>query len=128
VFALFLSASHPICLHQGRFNVIGDDIVMFGTARCLHDAVMDEVNMRITRIVEHVCLAHGLTGETVFEQKVPSVINEPNWVKRFLPTFERVVTSSKVFRSLAMMMPLSFRMSVVESMCCWVDRTLIGKE
>lgn len=64
---------------------------MLGTVRCIHQHVMSDVNERINRIVEHVSAAHGLTGKVEYDQEVPAVVNDPKWLERFLPTFERVV-------------------------------------
>ncbi len=75
----------------GRFNVIGDKVTLWGTVRCVHERVMDDVNMRIQRIAEHVAQAHGLKAQVSFDQKVPALYNEPAWLDRFLPTIERVV-------------------------------------
>ena len=75
---------------SGRFNVIGDNITLWGTVRCLHQNVMEDVNERIVRISEHVAQAHGLTADVTFDQVVPAVFNEPDWLHRFLPTMERI--------------------------------------
>ena len=75
---------------SGRFNVIGDNITLWGTVRCIHQQVMGDVNERIVRICEHVAQAHGLTAEVSFDQAVPAVFNEPDWLERFLPTMERI--------------------------------------
>ena len=74
----------------GRFNVIGDNITLWGTVRCIHQQVMEDVNERIVRISEHVAQAHGLTAKVSFDQTVPAVYNEPEWLERFLPTMERI--------------------------------------
>lgn len=75
---------------HGRFNVIGDDITLWGTVRCVHQHMMEDVNMRITRIATHVAEAHGLTADVSFDQQVPPIYNEPEWLERFMPTMERL--------------------------------------
>jgi amidohydrolase len=75
---------------HGRFNVIGDDITLWGTVRCIHQSMMQDVNMRITRIATHVAQAHGLEAEVSFDQEVPPIYNEPEWLERFMPTLERL--------------------------------------
>jgi amidohydrolase len=75
---------------SGRFNVIGDNITLWGTVRCVHQHVMKDVNERIVRISEHVAQAHGLTAEVEFDQAVPALYNEPQWMDRFMPTMERI--------------------------------------
>ncbi|GAG90259.1 unnamed protein product, partial [marine sediment metagenome] len=75
---------------HGRFNVIGDDITLWGTVRCIHQNMMEDVDMRITRIATHVAQAHGLTADVSFDQEVPAIYNEPAWLDRFMPTMERL--------------------------------------
>jgi amidohydrolase len=75
---------------KGRFNVIGDNITLWGTVRCIHQQMMEDVNMRIQRIVTNVAAAHGLTAEASFDQQVPAIFNDPQWVDRFMPTMERI--------------------------------------
>jgi len=75
---------------KGRFNVIGDNITLWGTVRCVHQQMMEDVNMRIQRIVKNVAAAHGLTAEASFDQQVPAIFNEPEWLERFKPTMERI--------------------------------------
>ena len=53
---------------KGRFNVIGDNITLWGTVRCIHQQLMEDVNMRIQRIVTNVAAAHGLTAADVADQ------------------------------------------------------------
>ena len=52
--------------------------------------MMKDVNERIVRISQHVAQAHGLTAEVSFDQAVPAVYNEPDWLERFLPAMERL--------------------------------------
>jgi amidohydrolase len=75
---------------HGRFNVIGDDITLWGTVRCVHQNMMEDVNMRITRIATHVAEAHGLSASVSYDQQVPPIYNEPDWLERFMPTMERL--------------------------------------
>ena len=75
---------------KGRFNVIGDNIILWGTVRCIHQQMMEDVNMRIQRIVTNVAAAHGLTAEASFDQQVPAIFNDPQWLDRFMPTMERI--------------------------------------
>lgn len=74
----------------GRFNVIGDNIVLWGTVRCINQNIMSDVNERLVRISENVAQAHGLEAEVTFDQKVPAVFNPDDWLKRFLPSMERI--------------------------------------
>jgi len=75
---------------KGRFNIIGDNITLWGTVRCVHQQMMEDVNMRLQRIVTNIAAAHGLTAEASFDQQVPATYNEPKWLDRFMPTMERI--------------------------------------
>ncbi|MFA9614680.1 MAG: amidohydrolase [Deltaproteobacteria bacterium] len=81
---------------KGRFNIIGDNITLWGTARCVHQQMMEDVNMRIQRIVTNIAAAHGLTAEASFDQQVPATFNEPQWLDRFMPTMERIFGHDKM--------------------------------
>lgn len=82
----------------GRSNIIGERIVATGTVRAINDAVMADINMRLKRVVEHAAQMHGLTATIEIAQHVPSVVNDPAWLKRFVPTAQRVVGNDKVFQ------------------------------
>jgi len=81
---------------SGRFNVIGDNITLWGTVRCIHERMMEDVNTRVERIATHVAQAHGLTAEVGFDQRVPAIYNEPEWVDRFMPTMERLFGHERI--------------------------------
>jgi amidohydrolase len=80
----------------GRFNVIGDNITLWGTARCINQNIMPDINERIERISSHVAQAHGLEAEVSFDQEVPSVFNEQDWLDRFMPTFENIFDNENI--------------------------------
>lgn len=82
----------------GRSNIIGERIVATGTVRAINDSVMEDINNRLQRVVENAAKMHGLTATLKIDQHVPSVVNAPEWLKRFVPTAERVVGKEKVFR------------------------------
>lgn len=82
----------------GRTNIIGQRIVASGTVRAINDAVMDDINMRLKRVVENAAKMHGLTATIKMDQHVPAVVNKPEWLERFVPTAERVVGKDKVFK------------------------------
>jgi amidohydrolase len=84
-------------IDQGRFNIIGDKITLLGTTRCVHQSMMEKVNLRIDRIATNVAQAHGLTAKATFKQQVCPLINKPEWVDKFLPTIERVAGHDKIY-------------------------------
>lgn len=76
---------------QGRFNIVGGQVTLWGTVRCLTQAVMADVQQRITRLDHHMAQAHGATAETEFLQSVPALEHTAQWVAAGLPTLRRVV-------------------------------------
>jgi len=81
----------------GRSNIIGQKIIATGTVRAISDAVMDDINMRLKRVVENAAEMHGLTATIEMDQHVPTVVNKPEFVERFTPTVERVVGKDKMY-------------------------------
>ncbi|MDH2456709.1 amidohydrolase [Corynebacterium bovis] len=75
---------------EGRFNIVGESVTMWGTVRCLADGVMDRVNEIIEETVTHIPEAYGCSGEVEFLQQVPPVVNDGGWIDAVLPTLERV--------------------------------------
>lgn len=81
----------------GRSNIIGQKIIATGTVRAISDAVMDDINMRLKRVVEHAAEMHGLKATLKIDQHVPTVVNKPEFVERFSGTVERVVGKDKMY-------------------------------
>jgi amidohydrolase len=83
----------------GRFNIVGGEVTLWGTVRCLRESTMDELARRIERTVEHFAQAYGATAKAEFLQPVPAVFNAPEWVDTALGTLKRVAGDDKVFVS-----------------------------
>ena len=63
-------------IHAGdTWNVIPDDVVIRGTARCFKDDIHDALEPRIRRISEGVCAAFGVAMEMRYEKRYPAVVN-----------------------------------------------------
>ncbi|MDO5031093.1 M20 family metallopeptidase [Corynebacterium sp.] len=73
---------------QGRFNIVGGAVTLWGTVRCLKDGMMEEVNEKIARTATHIAQAYGCTAEAEFDQYVPAVVNSPEDIEAMLPAFE----------------------------------------
>jgi amidohydrolase len=80
----------------GRFNIIGEEVTLWGTVRCLNQDTMNDACERISRTVEHIARAYGATATTEFLQSVPAVDNAPEWVAAGLPTLHRVAGEHNV--------------------------------
>lgn len=84
---------------EGRFNIVGEQVVLWGTVRCLADGIMSEINDKISRIVSGISSAYNCSGETEFMQRVPAVVNTPAWIEAALPSFNRTTgDESKVIQ------------------------------
>lgn len=81
----------------GRSNIIGQKIVATGTVRAINDDVMDDINVRLNRVVVNAAEMHGLTATLKIDQHVPAVVNTPESVARFGGVAERVVGKDKTF-------------------------------
>lgn len=81
---------------QGRFNIVGNQVEIWGTVRSLTQEVVDDVNARIERYVTHLAAAHGCEGTVEFFDTIPPVVNAPEWVDAILPTYERVAGDNPV--------------------------------
>ncbi|MGB3697732.1 MAG: peptidase dimerization domain-containing protein [Gordonia sp. (in: high G+C Gram-positive bacteria)] len=75
----------------GRFNIIGERVCLYGTVRVLSPAVMEDVQRRLTRTVEHTAQVYGCTGTAEFLQPVPAVAHDPAWVDAAMSSLRRVV-------------------------------------
>lgn len=74
----------------GRTNIIGERITAWGTARAVSNDLLEELNTRMSRVVEHAAAMHGLTAELTVHQHVPPVVNQRSWLDRLLPSVARV--------------------------------------
>ncbi|WJY67445.1 M20 metallopeptidase family protein [Corynebacterium auris] len=81
---------------QGRFNIIGNQVEIWGTVRSLTTDVMDDINQRIERYVTNLAAAHGCEGTVEFFDDIPPVVNAPEWIDAILPTYERVADGKPI--------------------------------
>lgn len=81
---------------EGRFNIVGNKVEIWGTVRALRPQVMTDVNERIERYVTHTAAAHGCSGEVEFLDEIPAVIHTPGWIDAILPTYRRIAGDQPV--------------------------------
>ncbi len=79
-----------------RFNIIPESAEMIGTIRTLDYAMKDKVNERMREMVPDIAKAYG--GEATIEIKDATDItyNDPELVRRMLPTLEKVAGTENV--------------------------------
>ncbi|WP_237222284.1 M20 metallopeptidase family protein [Rothia nasimurium] len=73
---------------QGRFNIIGEKVTLWGTVRCLKDGLIDAVNTKIARTATHIAEAYDCTATVEFLQQIPAVVNAPETVEALRPALE----------------------------------------
>ncbi|CCH76842.1 Amidohydrolase subfamily protein [Nostocoides japonicum T1-X7] len=81
---------------QGRFNIVGERVTLWGTTRCIEPGDMATVQANLRRLAEHHAAAYGCTATVVFDQDVPPVDNTEEWLARVLPAVRRVVGRDRV--------------------------------
>lgn len=81
---------------QGRFNIVGNQVEIWGTVRSVDDSVLEDINKRIERYVGHLAEAHGCKGEVEFLDQIPPVVNTPEWVEAVLPVYKHVAGDNPV--------------------------------
>ncbi|HEY3436596.1 MAG TPA: M20 family metallopeptidase [Actinotalea sp.] len=88
-------AHDPVVVSVGRLaagtidNVIPDTAELDATVRTFSPEQHALIPGRLTRLVEHIAAAHGLTAEVDYVRGYPVTVNDPDEVRRA----ERVVTS-----------------------------------
>lgn len=67
-----------VCRFEGgtAFNIIPNTAELEGTVRTFDSATQDKLQDGITRVVKHVCAAHGAEGELDYQRGCPPVIND----------------------------------------------------
>ena len=81
---------------EGRFNIVGNKVEIWGTVRALRPEVMSDVNERIERYVTHTAAAHGCTGVVEFLDQIPAVAHTQEWIDAIMPTYRRVAGDKPV--------------------------------
>ena len=69
-----------------RQNIIPEECIMEGTIRTLDSKMQQEVHHRIKHTAEKIAEANGATAEVFIETKAPVTYNNPELVKKMLPS------------------------------------------
>lgn len=59
------------------YNIVPDEVKLKGTLRTLSNATRTRARDGLTRIAEHIALAHGCTAEVVIDDGYPVTMNDP---------------------------------------------------
>ncbi|MGI6345246.1 MAG: M20 metallopeptidase family protein [Bacillota bacterium] len=86
-------------IHGGyRSNVIADEVVLTGTIRTLDPEVQKGMPGRIQRILDGVCAALRCQGELVYNEGVPSIINDSAMADLLEQVGQRVLGAENTLR------------------------------
>lgn len=83
----------------GRFNIIGEQVTLWGTIRCAIESDMARIQHIVTRTASGIAHAYDCTAETTYLQEVPAVHNLKPWLDAALPSLERVVGKDRVVQT-----------------------------
>ncbi|KAB2955595.1 MAG: amidohydrolase [Thermoanaerobaculia bacterium] len=72
-----------------RNNIIPQRARLVGTIRTFDAAMRSEIHADLTRIAERVAEAHGTSASVRIDPQVPVTVNDPELLRRMLPTLER---------------------------------------
>ena len=87
-------------IHAGdTWNVIPDEVVLRGTARCFDRVVHESLEPRIRRIVEGVCAAFGAEMSLRYERRYPVLVNTKAETARAADAAARVLGEENVERN-----------------------------
>ncbi len=62
------------------YNIVSGEVEMIGTLRTLSAATRDKARVGLTRIAEHIAIAHGCTADVRIDQGYPVTMNDPRAV------------------------------------------------
>ncbi|HVR95783.1 MAG TPA: amidohydrolase [Thermoanaerobaculia bacterium] len=84
-------------IHGGlRDNIIPPEVKLSGTVRLFDPAAQDEVERRMREILDGIAKAAGGSFQLEYKRKVPVLRNDPELVRRMLPTVERTLGLEQV--------------------------------
>lgn len=87
-------------IHAGvRNNIIPEELVMDGTIRTLDSAMHKDVHKRIRTTAEHIAAAAGAMVEVSIDTKTEVTFNDPDLVKRTLPSLQAAVGKENVYET-----------------------------
>ncbi|MDB5705407.1 MAG: amidohydrolase [Sphingomonas bacterium] len=59
------------------YNIVPDEVKLKGTLRTLSNATRTKAREGLTRIAEHIAIAHGCTAEVIIDDGYPVTMNDP---------------------------------------------------
>ena len=87
-----------VCVVKGgvRSNIIPEEVVLTGTMRTFDKDMEKEIYDRIRRTATKIAESAGATADVVIENKTVVVVNNPDLVKKMLPSIQKTIGDSNV--------------------------------
>jgi amidohydrolase len=87
-----------VCVIKGglRSNIIPEEVEMTGTIRTLDTAMQREIHDRMRRTVTKIAESAGATAEISIDKKTLITYNDPNLVRKMLPSLQRTAGEKNV--------------------------------
>ncbi len=79
-----------------RSNIIPDKVELVGTIRNFDMGIRDIVHDNLRQIVENTAKASGATADLVIHSGYPVTVNDPDLVKKMLPSLRKVFGDNRV--------------------------------
>ncbi|MGR8932154.1 MAG: M20 aminoacylase family protein [Gammaproteobacteria bacterium] len=110
-------------MHIGETkNVIADSCELTGTLRTFSADVMQLTHRRMSEIVKHTCLAHGMESEIEFTKGYPATVNHPEQVEISRQVMIKIVGAENVIEQYPTMgaEDFSFMLNQVPGCYCFI--------
>ena len=79
-----------------RSNIIPEECVLYGTIRTLDSKMRLDVHEKIKRVAKNIAEANGAIAETVIEEKTLVTFNDPELLKKLIPSLENAAGKDNV--------------------------------
>ena len=97
-----VDARQPVVVTVGqvqggqRWNIIPDSVTLEGTVRTHSQGVRDRTKQAFEQIATGTAHAHGASAEIEYESMAPPVWNDPDLVRRMLPTLRLAASAENL--------------------------------
>jgi amidohydrolase len=83
--------------HGGvRMNVVPDDVRLEGTIRAFDEGVQGDIHRNVEQVATSIAQASGATAEVAIKRGNPVTYNDPDLMRRMVPTLARVAGQENV--------------------------------
>ena len=79
-----------------RSNIIPEESIMYGTIRTLDSKMRLDVHEKIKQVASNIAEANGATAETIIEEKTLVTYNDPELLKKLIPSLEKAASKENV--------------------------------